>query len=69
MPDPHSFDKSKVATPPAIAFVCENADDIPLWSGHDFVSLENFLDDMDALGFPTWVTPSVIYVFVGRFDW
>ena len=68
MPDPHQDHKSKTATPPAVAFVCEHVDDIPLWSGHDFISLDHFLCDMDALGFAIWETPSVIYVFVGRFD-
>ena len=68
MPDPHQSDKSKVATPPAIAFVVEDERDVPLWSGHDWISLGHFLDDCDALGFAVWETPSVIYVFCGRFD-
>jgi len=68
MPDPTPSHKSKVATPPAIAFVVENEADVPLWRGHDWTTLNRFLDDMDALGFAIWETPSIIYVFCGRFD-
>lgn len=69
MPENSPSDKSKVATPPpAIAFVVENESDAPLWTGHDWISLSHFLDDCDALGFAVWETPSVIFVFCGRFD-
>ena len=59
---------SKIATPPDLVFVVEGMDDAPIWSGHDWISLERFIDDMDALGFAVWETPTAVYVFVGRID-
>ena len=65
-PSPHN---SKLATPaPDVVFVVESAADVPIWSGHDWISLERFIDDMDALGFSVWETPTAVYVYVGRID-
>ena len=68
MPDPTESHKSKVATPPAIAFVVEDERDMPLFYPSDFLNLEHFLDDMHALGFAIWETPACVYIFTGRFD-
>ena len=70
MPDPTESHKSKIATPPAIAFVSPDilVGEAPLWTGHTWASLNRFLDDMDALGFAIWETPSIIYIFTGRVD-
>ena len=58
-------DNSKTATPDVV-FIGDGGPGE--WGGHDLVSLAAFLDDMDALGFATWITPRVVSVFVGRVD-
>lgn len=44
--------------------------DLPLvesvWPADPPEQLDAFLDDMDALGFAVWRTPSVVYVFAGE---
>ena len=65
MPDnQHAVNRDKHDQPQDVVFV--TAGQHPIWSGHDFISLEHFLDDLDALGFAVWVTPSVVYVFTGE---
>ena len=36
-----------------------------VWTDHTQFDVEAFIDDMDALGFPVWVTPSTVYVYAG----
>jgi len=36
-----------------------------LWTGHDEFDLFDFIDDMEALGFAVWITPTTVYVFTG----
>ena len=36
-----------------------------VWTDHNEFDLLAFIDDMDALGFPVWVTPTTVYVYAG----
>ena len=68
MPSPDSQSNSKSATPDveAVVFVTDGCSAI--WTGHNYDDLQAFIDDMDALGFPTWVAGPCLFVFTGAAD-
>ena len=39
-----------------------------VWTGHRAFDLLGFLEDMEALGFAIWLTPSAVYVFTGEVE-
>jgi len=59
---------SKSATPAAEAVVFVTEGPIAVWTGHDWSDLQDFIDDMKALGFPVWRTPRLVFVFTGAAD-
>ena len=72
MPSKHDQSKSKSATPADVVFwfTPDGLFDplMTIWTDRDQPSLDSFLEDMNALGFAVWETPTAVFVFVGRVD-
>lgn len=60
--------KSAECKPYEIVFICAASEDWPdiIWPLTYPDNLDRFIDDMTALGFAIWPTPTHIYVYTGE---